>query len=101
MKMDNLIFLLEKQLSEIFEVDVLHCPGGSVRLYAQGRDTKEVAVIFLRNAYIFQLFDTVQFLNMWNAFQVAVGILLRLCVLCFRFLSCAEILCFGEISPLH
>ena len=38
---------------------------------------------------------------MWNAFQVAVGILLRLCVLCFRFLRSAEISCFGEVSPLH
>ena len=90
---------LKKQLSEIFQ----HCPGGSVRLYAQGRDTKEVAVIFLRNTYILHLFDIdrVQLLNMWNAFQVAVRILLRFCVLCFRFLRSAEILCFGEISPLH
>ena len=63
-----------------------------MRLYAQGRDTKEVPVIFLRNAYIFQLFGTVLLLNMWNAFQVAVGILLRLCVLCVRFLRSAEIL---------
>ena len=92
MKMDNLIFLFEKQFSEILEVDVWHCPGGSVRLYAQGRGTKEVAVIFLRNTYILHLFDTVQLLNMWNAFQVAVGILLRLCVLSFHLLCSAEIL---------
>ena len=48
---------LKKQLSEMFQVDVWHCPGRIVRLYAQGRDTKEVAVIFLRNTYILHLFD--------------------------------------------
>ena len=74
-----------------------------MRLYAQGRNTKEVAVIFLRDTYILHLFDndTVQLLNMWNAFQVAVGILPRFCVFFFCFLRSAEISCFGEVSPLH
>ena len=99
MKMDNLFFPFWKSSCQKCSKSMCDIALGIVRLYAQGRDTKEVAVIFLRNTYILHLFDNCQicgmhFMWLWG--------------FCLDIVFCASASCallkfcnFGKSVPLH